>query len=278
MNSFNVGGNLLTFDVPRVMGILNVTQDSFYDGGRYTDLDSAMTQIDKMLTEGADIIDVGAFSSRPGAELVNPDEQLRILVPVIKEIINKFPSAILSIDTYSAKVVDQLSQYCSFVVNDISGYQWDDQLLVTVAEKKLPYILMHMKGTPANMMDNIQYDNVVMHVLDRLATGIHHLRQLGIEQIMVDPGIGFAKGIEHNFQLIKDLQVLQILDLPVLVGLSRKSFIYKTLNVSSEEALNGTTAMHMVALNNGAKILRAHDVKEDRETIKLWQQLHNPVN
>lgn len=278
MTTINIGGHLLEIDKPLVMGILNLTKDSFYDGGRYTDVDKAMQQVELMLSEGADIIDLGAFSSRPGAELVAAEKQIAVIKPVMEAIGSDFPDAVLSVDTFSSAVVEALAGIQPFIVNDISGAAWDEHLLDKVASLRLPYILMHIQGTPEMMQDSPSYDDVTMSVLTYLAKKLHHLKGCGIHDVIIDPGFGFGKSLSHNYELLAKLDVFKILDHPIMVGLSRKSMIYKPLGNTPESALNGTTALHMASLMKGAGILRVHDVKEAVETRNLWLQLLSHVN
>ncbi len=278
MTSLNLSGTLLDLSQPVIMGILNLTKDSFYDGGVHNERSAALKQVGKMIEEGADIIDIGAFSSRPGAQMVSPEEQLEILVPVVEAVKKQFPNQILSIDTWSSKVVHELAKLCPFIVNDISGFQYDKNIIAETAKAKLPYVLMHILGKPENMTNNAEYDDVCFEVLTYLAEKTHFLKSEGLKDIIIDPGFGFAKTRAHNFELLSKLDLFKVLDLPVMVGLSRKSMIYKTLGLTPNEALNGTTALHMTALMNGAKILRVHDVKEASETLTLWSQLHPSVN
>ena len=273
MNQLNIGGQLLDLSTPRVMGILNVTPDSFYDGGEYESVSNAIFQVEKMVSEGTDIIDIGGFSSRPNAKLISEEEELSRILPVIKEVREQFPDVILSVDTYRAKVVERISQFTACIVNDITASSQDSNLLKCVSELGFPYILMHMKGLPDNMQDNPQYVNIAKELLDFFAVQIAGLRKAGINQVILDPGFGFGKSIGHNYTLLKKMSLFELFDLPILVGISRKSMIYKVLNNKANEALNGTTALHMMALLNGATILRAHDVKEAKETITLYQQI-----
>lgn len=278
MKTLKIGGQLLELDKPLIMGILNLTQDSFYDGGRFLQIDAALAQVRKMDSEGADIIDIGAFSSRPGAEMVPEAQQIKTIKPVLVAILEEFDDIKLSIDTCHSAVVRALSQLGNFIVNDISGGQWDSDLTDTVAELGLPYVLMHIQGTPADMQDAPHYDDVTMDVLTYMASHIHSLKKKGITDIIIDPGFGFGKTIGHNYNLLAKLDVFKILECPIMVGLSRKSMIYKPLEISATEALNGTTALHMTSLMNGATILRVHDVKEAVETRNLWLQLQSYVN
>ncbi len=271
--TLNGGGAIIDLSEPIVMGILNLTPDSFFDGGKHQSLQAILQQCEKMLTEGAHILDIGGASSRPGAAEVGPDAELQRVLPAIKAIKKAFPKVILSIDTYWAAVAKVTVSEGVNMVNDISGGQLDAELWPTLADLKVPYVLMHMQGSPKNMQTNPVYENIGTEVLDFFTQKITQLRSLGIKDLILDPGFGFGKTVDHNFELLNVLPGFQILDLPLLVGVSRKSMIYKTLDVQAEEALNGTTALHMVALQNGAKILRVHDVKEAVETIALWKKL-----
>ncbi|MBA4053111.1 MAG: dihydropteroate synthase [Marivirga sp.] len=265
----NIQGRLLDLSIPSIMGVLNVTPDSFYDGGRYTGEKAILEQTEKMLSEGATFIDVGAYSSRPGAKDIPLDEELKRGVSAVKLVIEKFPGTIISIDTFRSAVASAAVQEGASLVNDISGGELDSEMFETVARLRVPYILMHMRGTPQNMSKLSVYDNLVKEVVDYFHAKIHRLHQLGITDIIVDPGFGFAKTIEQNFELLNHLEYLHILGKPVLTGLSRKSMIWKTLEVEPEKALNGTTALNTIALMKGVNILRVHDVKEAMESVKL---------
>jgi dihydropteroate synthase len=255
------------------MGILNVTPDSFYDGGQYNNIDNALFQAEKMLKEGADIIDIGGMSSRPGADIISTDEELRRVVPVVNQIAAHFPESILSIDTIKAEVAKQAIEAGGHIVNDISAGQFDDDFYQTVAKLDVPYILMHMNGSPKTMQHNPNYDNVVTHITDFFVQEVGILRDLGVKDIILDVGFGFGKTIEHNYQLLKQLSDFQIFDLPIMVGVSRKSMIYKYLNIEAKDALNGTSVLHLAALQNGGNILRVHDVKAAKEVVQLWEML-----
>jgi dihydropteroate synthase len=274
MKTINCKGKLLDLSTPKIMGILNVTPDSFFDGGRYNSVDNALFQVEKMLGEGADIIDVGGMSSRPGAEVISTEEELRRVIPIVKAIQMRFSDAILSIDTVKAEVAKQAIEAGGRLVNDISAGQFDAQLYETVARLNVPYFLMHMNGTPKTMQHNPEYDNVVTHVTDFFIREVGILRALGVKDIILDVGFGFGKTIEHNYQLLKKLQDFKIFDLPLLVGVSRKSMIYKFLDIEPESALNATSALHFLALQNGGNLLRVHDVKEAKEVIQLWQKIN----
>ena len=272
-NLINCKGRLLDLSQPKVMGILNVTPDSFYDGGQYNEVDNALFQVEKMLEEGADIIDIGGMSSRPGAEIISTDEELQRVVPVVEKIAQKFPESIISIDTIKAKVAKDAIEAGGHIVNDISAGQFDSRFYQTVADLGVPYVLMHMNGSPKTMQVNPNYDNVVTHITDFFIQEVGILRGLGVKDIILDVGFGFGKTIEHNYQLLKQLGDFQIFDLPMMIGISRKSMIYKYLNIEAKDALNGTTALHLAALQNGGNILRVHDVKAAKEVIQLWQML-----
>ena len=274
--TLNCRGHLLDLSRPVVMGILNVTPDSFFDGGHYTGADAALKQAEIMLSEGAAMLDVGGASSRPGAKEVSEVEELERVIPAIEIIKSHFPEAIVSVDTWRAGVAQAAVEAGASIVNDISAGSLDPKLYETVARLDVPYILMHMQGTPGTMQQNPQYEDVVTEVLDFFIGEIKKLRALGIKDIVLDPGFGFGKTVEHNFLLLKNLHVFgHVTGLPVLAGISRKSMICKVLKVKPENALNGTTALHMVALQQGAQILRAHDVKEAMEVIRLWEQLED---
>lgn len=278
MNSIVVGGHLLDFREPRIMAVINVTPDSFYSNSRIQNVEAFVQRVNQCLIEGADIIDIGAFSSRPGAELISSEEEYSRLKPFIDELNISFPDILISIDTYRSEVIAQLVNTRSFIVNDITGFDQDPRILKIVAENKLPYVLMHMKGLPKDMQNNPSYVNPTEEILNYFAEKLQILKHNGIEQIILDPGFGFGKRLNDNYQLLSQLTAFQIFGKPVLAGLSRKSMIYKLLDSDAANALNGTTALHMVALQNGARILRVHDVKEAKECIKLWKALNKPVN
>ncbi len=274
----NCNGRLLDLNTPKVMGILNYTADSFYDGGRHFTIEAAMMHCEKMLAEGAHIIDIGAASTRPGAPLISAMDEIKILQPLLKNIVAKMPSAIISIDTYNAQTASMAAGEGASLINDISGGTIDENMFDTIAKIQLPYILMHIKGVPATMHLNPNYNDVVTETMQFFVERISKLRALGVKDIIIDPGLGFGKKIEHNFQLLNHLKDFQMLDLPVLIGLSRKSMIWKSLNILPDEALNGTIALNMAALINGANILRVHDVKPAVECTKLYALLkNNPV-
>lgn len=272
-STLNCNGKLLSLETPLVMGILNLTPDSFYDGGKYQQAAEILQQAEKMLTEGAAILDLGGMSSRPGAELISVDEELKRVLPAIDLILKHFPETILSIDTVQADVAKRSVEAGARLVNDISAGRLDEALYPTLAALDVPYVLMHMQGTPQNMQQNPDYEDVVREVLDFFILQIGKLRSLGVKDIILDVGFGFGKTLQHNYQLLKNLHVFKILELPILTGLSRKSMVYKPFEGSAKTALNGTSALHMIALQQGSNLLRVHDVKEAVEVIKLWKHL-----
>jgi len=273
MASINCKGTLIDFDSPKVMGILNVTPDSFYDGGYYKNEKDILAQAEKMLNDGATFIDVGAYSSRPDAEDINVEEECNRLISVVELLLKNFPEVLLSIDTFRSKVAQEAVTAGAALINDISAGLLDPEMLSTVAKLQVPYILMHMRGTPQTMKGLTDYDDLVKEVLFYLSERVAAARALGLNDIIVDPGLGFAKTLAQNYELLNATEKLQILDLPILIGLSRKSMITKTLGIDATSALNGTTALNMVALQKGASILRVHDVKEAVETVRLYQAL-----
>jgi dihydropteroate synthase len=265
-------GKLLDLSTPKVMGILNITNDSFYDGGKFTEEKAIIDHAGKMLSEGADIIDIGACTSRPGSKAVSQATELERLMPAIDGILQKFPETIISVDSFRSEVAEKCITAGASIINDISGGDLDNNMFSTIARLQVPYVLMHIKGTPVNMQENPEYDDVVSEVLASLGGKILKLRQAGVHDIIIDPGLGFGKTLLHNYRLLKSLSSFQMLDCPVLVGISRKSMICKALGINPKDALNGTTALHMTALMNGASILRAHDVKEAKEVISLFSE------
>ncbi len=274
--SLKAGTRLLNLEEPLIMGILNLTPDSFFDGGRYNQkVQQAVDRAARMLEEGADIIDIGGMSSRPGAALISPEEESRRVLPVIEALHRQLPQAILSIDTLHAKVARRAIEAGAHIINDISAGRVDEQMMETVAELRVPYVLMHMQGLPHNMQQRPSYTDVVREVFDFFVEKVGQLRQLGLHDIILDPGFGFGKSLSHNYQLMQQLTAFKAFDLPLLVGISRKSMINKVLNTTPEEALNGTTALHMIALERGANILRVHDVAPARQAIKIWLHVNS---
>ena len=272
MFTLNCKGRILVTDKPLVMGIINVTPDSFYEGSRMQTGESVLAQATKMVNEGADIIDIGGQRTRPGSERISADDELKRVLPAVEIILKNFPRAIISVDTYHSKVAEACVNAGASIINDISAGSLDDDMIPAVAKLGVPYICMHMKGTPENMQAEPVYENITKEVLDFFIQKIDVCKQAGIHDIIIDPGFGFGKTISHNFRLLKEMSVFSILERPMLIGISRKSTIYKALGVTAAEALNGTTALHTIALQNGATILRVHDVKEAKEAITLYQR------
>ncbi|HRN57985.1 MAG TPA: dihydropteroate synthase [Agriterribacter sp.] len=270
MYTLNCSGRLLVMDQPWVMGIINATPDSFYAGSRKQGADDIIRLAEEMITEGVNIIDIGGQSTRPGSESITVQEETDRTASAIERITRHFPDAIISIDTYASGVAKAAVKAGASIINDISSGDMDEAMLPTVAALRVPYICMHMQGTPRTMQKDPQYEDVAVAVLDYLAGKVNQCREAGINDIIVDPGFGFGKTIAHNFTLLKSLPALQIIRRPVMVGLSRKSTIYKTLHTTAEEALNGSTVLHTIALMNGADILRVHDVKAAKEAIALF--------
>jgi dihydropteroate synthase len=269
----NCKGQLIDLTTPKVMGILNITPNSFFDGGKYKNENELLVRVEKMLTEGADFIDVGAYSSKPNAEFVSEKEEISRIIPVVDLLQKHFPEALLSIDTFRAEVARVCIENGAAIINDISAGKLDDKMLETIAKFNVPYIMMHMKGTPQNMQTFVQYDNIIKEMLFYFSERIAAARALGINDLIVDPGFGFAKTLEQNFEILRKLELFHILELPLLAGVSRKSMIYKTLESNADMALNGTTVLNTIALAKGAKILRVHDVKEAVECVRLFNKL-----
>jgi dihydropteroate synthase len=273
MFTLNCKGRLLEIKEPIVMGILNITPDSFYSGSRTNSVQDAAKQAEKMLNEGAQILDIGGQSTRPDSTLLTAKEETERILPVIETIRSAFPDCFISVDTFYASVAEQAVNAGADIVNDISGGSMDENMLKTVAALNVPFVCMHMKGTPQTMKQFTQYDNVVKEVLQYFVAQLEKCKRAGIKDVIIDPGFGFAKNIEQNFILLKKFEAFQILGKPVLLGVSRKSTIYKTLNISAEDALNGTTVLNTAGLLKGANILRVHDVKEAVEAIKLTEHI-----
>ena len=273
MYTLNCKGRLLVLNEPIVMGIINATPDSFYSGSRIGGIDAVLQKTEQMINDGADIIDIGGQSTRPNSKRITVNEESERVIPFVEAIHKNFPQAIISIDSFYAMVVKNAVAAGASIVNDVSAGTIDENLVPTVASLKVPYVLMHMKGDPQTMQQNPAYNNVVLDVFDFLNQKINQLHIAGIVDIIVDPGFGFGKTIKHNFELLNGLNFFRQLSKPVLVGMSRKATVYKTLGVNSEEALNGTTVLNAIALLNGASILRVHDVKEAKQAIQLVQAL-----
>ena len=271
--TINCKGELIDLSTARVMGILNITPDSFYDGGKYKDEVAILQQVERMLTEGANFIDVGAYSSRPGADHLSEETELSRIEPVVALLLREFPAILLSIDTFRSRVARHCLEAGASIINDISGGDLDPLMMQTAANFGVPYIMMHMRGTPQNMTEQSQYDDIIVEIRKSFSEKLARARSLKINDLIIDPGFGFAKTREQNFELLRKLELFKTFEVPILVGLSRKSMIYKTLGVGAAKALNGTTALHMIALSKGAGILRVHDVKEAVECVRLYQAL-----
>lgn len=272
--TLNCRGKLVDLSVPKVMGILNITPDSFYDGGRYDTEEKILKRIGEMVSEGADIIDIGGMSTRPGSDPVPEEEELRRIIPAIRLARKNFPETLISVDTYRAKVARTVAEdYSVDIINDISGGELDNNMVQTIADLNVPYIMMHMKGTPLVMQAQTDYDDILAEITDYFSFKIEKMKSSGIMDLVIDPGFGFSKTAGQNFFLLRNLGTFRIFGLPVMVGLSRKSMIYRTLGIESGDSLNGTTVLNTVALSNGADILRVHDVREAVQAVALMEKL-----
>ena len=267
--TINCKGKLIDISSPIVMGIINTTPDSFYDGGKNNSVKQALAQTKKHIHEGASIIDVGGYSSRPGAVEVSEQEEINRVIPVIEAIIESFPDTTISIDTFRSSVAEKAIEAGAAIINDISAGEIDKKMFDTVAKHNIPYIMMHMQGTPRTMQNNPTYKNIIQEITYYFSEKINALRKKGVNDIIIDPGFGFGKTLEHNYEILGKLNNFQLLNVPVLAGISRKSMIHKLLEVSIQESLNGTIAANIIALKNGANVLRVHDVKEAIECVRL---------
>ena len=267
--TINLNGNLMDLSTPKIMGILNVTPDSFYDGGMFDSNKKILDHVEKMLTDGADIIDVGGYSSRPGAKEVKLKDEIKRVVPTIELIKKEFNESTISVDTFRSEVALQAVNSGASIINDISGGDLDPNMFNCVAELNVPYIIMHMQGNPKNMQNNPLYENVIVEIIENLSKKVFEATEAGVIDVIIDPGFGFGKTIEHNYKILRELSFFKELDCPILVGLSRKSMIYSLLEEKPENVLNGTTCLNTVSILNGANILRVHDVKEAKEVVKL---------
>jgi len=272
MYTLNCKGRILPIEQPLVMGILNLTPDSFYAASRINSLDAVLKQAEQMFNDGADILDIGGQSTRPGSEKISVPEELKRVIEAVKTIVEKFPAAFISIDTFYAEVAQEAVNAGACIVNDISAGTLDSKMISTVAGLNVPYVLMHMQGTPQTMQQDPRYENVTREVLDFFIQKKAELNKAGITDVIIDPGFGFGKTNAHNFELLRNLSVFKMLDAPLLLGISRKSMITKTLSIKNDEALNGTTALNTIGLMNGASILRVHDVKKAKEAVKLYTE------
>ena len=271
--NINCKGSLIDLSIPKVMGILNVTTNSFYDGGKYKSESEILHQVEKMLDNGATFIDIGAYSSKPNAEIISEKEEISRIIPVIDLILKHFPFSILSIDTFRSEVAKSCIRNGAALINDISAGNLDKNMMHTVASLKVPYIMMHMKGNPQTMQKMANYENLIKEMLFYFSEKVHLARSYGINDLIIDPGFGFAKNLNQNYEILQKLELFQMLELPLLAGFSRKSMVYKILETSSQEALNGTSVLNTIALTKSAKILRVHDVKEAVECVKLFSAL-----
>lgn len=273
--TINCKGNLVDLSSPKVMGILNITPDSFYDGGKYKSESDILNQTEKMLNEGATFIDVGAYSSRPGAKHISVDEELKRIVPVVQLLVKNFPDILISTDTFRNQVAKACVDEGAAIINDISGGKMDSEMFTTIADLQVPYIIMHMQGTPQNMQQNPTYEDVTKEVYHFFSQQLFQLKQLKVNDVLIDLGFGFGKTVEHNYELLNSLSFFKHLGAPILTGVSRKSMLYKVLDTSAKEALNATTVANTIALLKGTSILRVHDVKEAFEAVKIVSQLPN---
>jgi dihydropteroate synthase len=275
-SSINCNGKIIDLTVPKVMGILNITPDSFYDGSFYNSENKIQDHIEKLITGGVDFIDLGAHSSRPGAEMLSIQEEKERLSPILNLLRKDYPEMIISVDTFQSKIAEfAVKDFEVDIINDISGGNLDAEMFKTISELNVPYVMMHMKGAPENMQNFVQYEDIVIDIIKYFGKKIEKLKLLGVKDIIIDPGFGFSKTLEQNFEILKRLDEFKIIGLPLMAGLSRKSMIYKLLDTGPEKALNGTIAVNTLALERGAKILRVHDVKEAKELIQIMQQIAN---
>lgn len=274
--TINCKGDLINLATPKLMGVLNLTPDSFYDGGKYTEREVIFDRAKKMLTEGATFIDLGAYSSRPGAEHVSEKEELNRLLPILTGLVERFPKAYFSVDTFRSKVAREAIEAGAALINDISAGNADSKMLPTIAELQVPFIMMHMKGTPKTMQQKTQYKNLLQEIAYYFSEKIEQAHHLGINDLILDPGFGFAKDTAQNFELLRKMKNLTHFGYPLLAGISRKTMVYRTLEITPEEALNGTTVLNTIALQQGASILRVHDVKEAQQSLRLVQKLYHP--
>ena len=270
--NINIRGKLFDLSKPKVMGILNLTPDSFYDGGVHNEINNIENHVNKMVEDGMDILDIGGYSSKPGTKNISVDEEITRVIPILKHIRKIFPDLVISIDTFRSKIASMSLDEGADMINDISGGTLDKNMMSVVAKNNCPYILMHMQGNPQNMQNDPSYENVTLEIIQYLAQRIKIAHDNNIVDLIVDPGFGFGKTLEHNFEILNNLEKFNVLDTPILAGFSRKSMIYKTLKTSSEKALNGTSSLNTIALTKGAKILRVQDVKEAKECIILHEK------
>ena len=271
--TINCNGRLIDLNEPKIMGILNTTPNSFYDGGSSQSMDLILDKVEKYLSEGADILDIGGYSTKPGAEEISEQEEIDRTAPVIEAISTKYPETIISVDTFRGNVAREAVNAGASIINDVSGWELDENMFPAIVDLNVPYILMHMKGTPKTMQNEPEYNDVTLEVNEYFAKKIAQLKAAKVKDIILDPGFGFAKTLEHNYELFSKLEALGFGEFPLLVGISRKSMIYKLVDSTPQEALNGTSVLNMVALQKGAKILRVHDVKAAKETLQIYNAL-----
>jgi dihydropteroate synthase len=271
--TINCKGQLIDLITPKVMGILNVTPNSFFDGGKYKNGSDMLSQVEKMLNDGATFIDIGAYSSKPNAEFVSEAEELQRIVPIVHLILEHFPETLISIDTFRSEVAKVCIENGAAIINDISAGNLDAKMMETIAKYNVPFIMMHLRGTPQTMQTMTHYENIVKEILFYFSERIAKARSFGINDLIIDPGFGFAKTLEQNYEVLQKMELFEMLELPLLAGFSRKSMIYKTLHSTAEEALNGTSVLNTIALTKGAKILRVHDVKEAMECVSLFNKM-----
>ncbi|WP_396186213.1 dihydropteroate synthase [Flavobacterium sp.] len=271
--TINCKGQLIDLITPKVMGILNVTPNSFFDGGKYKNGSDMLSQVEKMLNDGATFIDIGAYSSKPNAEFVSEAEELQRIVPIVHLILEHFPETLISIDTFRSEVAKVCIENGAAIINDISAGNLDAKMMETIAKYNVPFIMMHLRGTPQTMQTMTHYENIVKEILFYFSERIAKARSFGINDLIIDPGFGFAKTLEQNYEVLQKMELFEMLELPLLAGFSRKSMIYKTLHSTAEEALNGTTVLNTISLTKGAKILRVHDVKEAMECVSLFNKM-----
>ena len=272
--TINCKGQLIDLSTPKIMGILNVTPNSFFDGGKYKNQQEILSQVELMLSQGATFIDIGAYSSKPNADFVSVKEEIARIIPVVDLILKHFPKALLSIDTFRSEVAQLTIENGAALINDIAAGSLDEQMMAVVAKHNVPYIMMHMRGTPQTMQTMTDYEDIVKEMLFYFSQKVHQARSLGINDLILDPGFGFAKTTDQNYEVLQKMELFQMLELPLLAGISRKSMVYKPLHSNASEALNGTTVLNTIALTKGAKILRVHDVKEAMECITLSNKLY----
>ncbi|MFV5696194.1 dihydropteroate synthase [Flavobacterium sp. LB3P122] len=272
--AINCKGQLIDLSTPKVMGILNVTPNSFFDGGKYKNENEILSRVEKMLVDGATFIDLGAYSSKPSAEFVSEQEEISRIVPAIDLILKNFPETIISIDTFRAEVAKASIESGAAIINDIAAGNLDEKMFEVIAKYNVPYIMMHLRGNPQTMQTLTNYDDIVKEMVFYFSERIAKARSFGINDLIIDPGFGFAKTLEQNYEVFQKMELFSLLELPMLIGISRKSMIYKTLDFNAEEALNGTTVLNTLALTKGAKILRVHDVKEAMECVTLFNKIN----